>query len=164
MNKISKSFYLKPERQICNVQLHNYLNKISEGMFNFFLTNMPIWYKTWNTNDESVLLNIGYPMSSSRWRKEFSYSLSGKDMAEGFRNDMSSKECMRQVTAQIIQRNKMKYVDFKGREWSVEKGDWISYQMLDKKNKNSLIDKSLIKKFFYAIFLALLTAYFWLVQ
>ncbi|HVO74333.1 MAG TPA: hypothetical protein VMT35_09950 [Ignavibacteriaceae bacterium] len=56
----------------------------------------------------------------------------------------------------------MKYVDFKGREWSVEKGDWISYQMLDKRKQKFLLNKSTLKKFFYAIFLALLTVYFWL--
>ena len=120
-----------------------------------------MWYKNWDIKDKSVVLYNGYPTSNSHWRKELIYLLSGKDLAEGIKNNFSSRENMLQETLPIIRRNKMKYVDFKGREWSVEKGDWISYQMLEKHNNQSLFNKSTLKKSFYLIFLALLTAYFW---
>jgi hypothetical protein len=121
-----------------------------------------MWYNNWNIKYQSVVISIGYPMSDSHWRKEQIYLLSGKDSAEGIKSNFLSFEYMLQERLPIIRRNKMKYVDFKGREWSVEKGDWVSYQMLDKHNQQSLLNKSILKKFFYLIFLALLTVYFWL--
>jgi hypothetical protein len=121
-----------------------------------------MWYNNWDINDQSVVISIGYPMSNSHWRKELTYLLSGKDSAEGIKSNFLSIEYMLQEWLPIIRRNKMKYVDFKGREWSVEKGDWVSYQMLDKHNQQPLFNKSTLKKFFYLIFLALLTVYFWL--
>jgi len=124
---------------------------------------MYIWYKTWDMKNKSVVLSIEFPMSNSHWRKEPTYSLSDKDLAEGIIEDTLYREYMLQVMSPVIKRSRMKYVDFKGREWSVEKGDWISYQMLDKQNQQSLFNKNTLKKYFYIIFLALLTAYFWLV-
>jgi hypothetical protein len=121
-----------------------------------------MWYNNWNIKVQSVVISIGYPMSDSHWRKELTNLLSGKDSAEGIKSNFLSFEYMLQERLPIIRRNKMKYVDFKGREWSVEKGDWVSYQMLDKHNQQSLLNKSILKKFFYLIFLALLTVYFWL--
>lgn len=121
-----------------------------------------MWYNNWNIKNQSVVISIGYPMSDSHWRKELTYLLSGKDSAEGIKSNFLSFEYMLQERLPIIRRNKMKYVDFKGREWSVEKGDWVSYQMLDKHNQQSLLNNSTLKKFFYLIFLALLTVYFWL--
>ena len=97
-----------------------------------------MWYNNWDIKDQSVVISIGYPMSDSHWRKELIYLLSGKDLAEGIKSIFLSIEYVLQERLPIIRRNKMKYVDFKGREWSVEKGDWVSYQMLDKHNQQSL--------------------------
>jgi len=101
-------------------------------------------------------------MSNNHWREELIHLLSRKDLAEGIKNYLLLRKNMLQEWLPIVTRSKMKYVDFKGREWSVEKGDWISYQMLDKRKQKFLLNKSTLKKFFYAIFLALLTVYFWL--
>ena len=122
-----------------------------------------MWYNNWNIKSQSDLLSSWYSMSNNHWRKEPLHLLSGKDLAEGIKNLFLTQEYMLYQWSPIIRRSKMKYVDFNGREWSVEKGDWISYQMMDKHNQQSLFNKSKFKKFFYVIFLALLTVYFWLV-